>query len=454
MIFSLYHFDFIFIYLHPDIQASVQNLRALSILFVANFISGVAQGISMLAIPWYFAQREDMATFGVIFLLTNCVSLVWMPYAGVLVDKYNRKKILLFMSVTGFFVMGATAASGMIWEMSVLAAGLAFVYTFFHFNIHYSNLYAFVQEIIEEKYYARITSAMEVIHQLTTMLAGAVGAMLLVGTPDGMLNVFGAYIQTPWVIQAWDLHEIFALDALTYLLALAILWVIHYIPLKERYHEAGSVIARLNTGWQYLKTHRPILIFGTASFCVFVTIIVIGFYLNPTYVYNHLGESADVFAASEMYYALGAVAAGAGTLTLFRVWSIPNAVITLTMIAAIMYAVQAATTSVMLFYLAVLAMGLSNAGTRVLRTTYLMGQIPNQVFGRANGIFNMLNVLMRIVFMLIFAIPFLSDPKHVIYTFVVMSAFLVAASAVMIWVKPQLVRKTTDIKSTEIKRPE
>jgi MFS family permease len=419
----------------------LKNIRALSILFIGNFISGVAQGISMLAIPWYFARNEEMGTFGIIFLLTNCVSLIWMPYAGVLVDKYNRKRILLFMSVTGFVVMGGSALSGYLTEMPVWIPAIAFMYTFFHFNIHYTNLYAFVQEITEEKHYARITSAMEVIHQLTTMLAGAVGAVLLEGTHGGMLNVFGAYVKTPWEIPAWDLHEIFALDAGTYLVALLILWIISYLPLVERYHEEGSIMSRLNTGWQYLKTHKPILIFGAASFCVFVTIIIIGFYLNPTYVYSHLGKSADVFAASEMYYALGAVAAGAGTLAIFRRWSIPNAVILLTMIAATLYAVQAATRSVALFYLAVLAMGLSNAGTRVLRTTYLMYEIPNQVYGRANGIFNMINVGMRIIFMLLFAIPFLADPQHVKYTFYIMSAFLVVAAAVIFWIRLRLIHK-------------
>ncbi len=427
----------------------MKNTRALSILFVANFISGVAQGISMLAIPWYFARNEDMATFGIIFLLTNCVSLIWMPYAGVLVDRYNRKRILMLMCVTGFLVMGISAASGITSEVPLWIVALAFMYTFFHFNIHYTNLYAFVQEITEKRHYARITSMMEVIHQLTTMLAGAAGAMLLEGTPDGMLNIFGAYVKTPWEIESWDLHDIFALDAFTYLLALLILWIIRYVPLKDRHHESGSAMSRLNTGWQYLKAHRSILIFGAASFCVFVTIIIIGFYLNPTYVYSHLNKSADVFAASEMYYALGAVAAGAGTFAVFRRWSIPDAVICLTMIAAIMYAVQAATYSVALFYLAVLAMGLSNAGTRVLRTTYLMHEIPNQVYGRANGIFNMINVLMRIIFMLIFAIPFFADSNHVIYTFVVMSLFLIGASFVMIRVKPHLHRKNNDA-ATEI----
>jgi MFS-type transporter involved in bile tolerance (Atg22 family) len=110
------------------------------------------------------------------------------------------------------------------------------------------------------------------------------------------------------------------------------------------------------------------------------------------------------------------------------------------MVAAVLYTVQGFTTTVGLFYLAVLAMGLSNAGTRVLRTTYLMHEIPNQVYGRANGIFNMINVFMRVVFIFIFALPFFTTGDHVKYTLLILAVFLVAASGVMWWITPQLKR--------------
>ena len=394
----------------------------------------------MLAIPWYFTKSEEMGTFGVIFLITNCLSLVWMPYVGVLVDKYNRKRIMMIMAVTGFLIIGGASLYGESGSVPVWVAAVAFMYTFFHFNMHYTNLYAFVQEITEEAYYARITSAMEVIHQLTTMLAGAVGAILLDGTPNGLLNIFGVHVSTSWHIAPWSLDEIFALDASTYLLALCFFIALRYVPLKSRHHETGSIFSRLNAGWQYLRVHRPVLIFGIASYCVFVTIILIGFYTNPLYVHQRLGASADVFAASEMYYALGAVIAGASTLLIFRKWTVPNAVLLLTLIAAVMYAVQAWTLSVFLFYLAVLSMGLSNAGTRVLRTTYLMFEIPNHVYGRANGIFNMLNVFMRVCFMALFALPFFTTGDNVIYTLVILSIFLLGAAAVILWIRPQLHR--------------
>jgi hypothetical protein len=110
------------------------------------------------------------------------------------------------------------------------------------------------------------------------------------------------------------------------------------------------------------------------------------------------------------------------------------------MAAASLYAVQAMTHTVALFYLAVLTMGFSNAGTRVLRTTYLLFEIPNQVYGRASGIFNMLNVFMRIIFIAVFAFPFFTRSNHVIYTLIILSIFLVISSAVILWVRPHLHR--------------
>ena len=34
----------------------MQNKQAITLLFLANIISGLAQGISMVAIPWYFVK--------------------------------------------------------------------------------------------------------------------------------------------------------------------------------------------------------------------------------------------------------------------------------------------------------------------------------------------------------------------------------------------------------------
>ncbi|MES2781075.1 MAG: hypothetical protein V4651_14375, partial [Bacteroidota bacterium] len=44
---------------------NVKNKQSLNLLFTANGISGFAQGISMIAIPWYFTKSQAGTYFNV-----------------------------------------------------------------------------------------------------------------------------------------------------------------------------------------------------------------------------------------------------------------------------------------------------------------------------------------------------------------------------------------------------
>lgn len=177
----------------------MKNRKAIILLFIANSISGVAQGISMLAIPWYFAKQEAMAQFGLVYILTNILAFFWVPFSGTFIDRFNRKyiflaitaivgSILLIVAITGFQL------GGLPWYL----VAFIFMLTFFNYNIHYPNLYAFLQEITEAKNYARITSYIEIQGQLTSMLAGAAGAILLDGTQNGVWNILCSWSCARW----------------------------------------------------------------------------------------------------------------------------------------------------------------------------------------------------------------------------------------------------------------
>ena len=70
----------------------MKNKQAITLLFIANIISGFAQGISMLAIPWYFADILGMSsTYAKGYAILTFISLFWSLYSGTLVDRYSRK---------------------------------------------------------------------------------------------------------------------------------------------------------------------------------------------------------------------------------------------------------------------------------------------------------------------------------------------------------------------------
>ncbi len=411
----------------------MKNLKAIILLFLANSISGVAQGISMIAIPWYFAKENMMSGFGVIYVITSIISFLWVPYSGTLVDKYNRKYIFLTVSAVCGILLTAIAMLGdaKIGVNWMLVAA-AFIMTFVNYNIHYPNLYAFIQEITEKKHYGKVTSYIEIIGQLTSVMAGAGAALLLEGTSEGLINIFGLKVNIGVNIEAWTIFEIFKLDAASYLLAFLIILLIRYQPVAKKGTIVGSVWSQLQTGWQYLKTHPSIFLFGVASYSIFVTVLITTFYLGATYVKNHLTASGDVYAASEMYFALGSVFAGAGIRWIFKSITLPMAIIVMTIVTTGLFAVLSITTSIAIFYGMCLLLGIMNAGTRIMRVTYLFTHVPNYLYGRASSIFFLTNISFRILFLGIFSLAFFHEGNNVIYTFAILSVFLFLTALILI----------------------
>ncbi|HVA97600.1 MAG TPA: MFS transporter, partial [Bacteroidia bacterium] len=153
----------------------MKNKSALILLLAANIISGFAQGISMLAIPWYFTSMlEKNSFFGVIYLVITLASVFWGLYAGTLIDRYSRKKVFISINIAGAFVLGSVACIGFYFgSVPISLIILVFGATIFIYNVHYPTLYAFGQEITEQKNYGKINSFIEVQGQATSMFAGA-----------------------------------------------------------------------------------------------------------------------------------------------------------------------------------------------------------------------------------------------------------------------------------------
>lgn len=387
----------------------------------------------MIAIPWYFAMQEEMSTFGIIYILTNVIGLFWVPYSGTLIDKYNRKYIFLATTVISCLLLTVVTILGFYQDgLHLWIVGFVFMFTFFNYNIHYPNLYAFVQEISEKEKYGSISSYIEIQGQTTNILAGACAALLLEGSTDGILNIFGFSIATGWEFEAWEIHEIFALDAGTYVLGFIFILFIKYVPIAPRSIEIGTVTERLKTGIRYLSEHLQILVFGTASHAVFAAAIVTTMFLAPIYIKNHLLESGEIYASGKMFFAIGSVLSGIAVRQIFKNINIPLSIIILSSMAALAYMVLSINTVDIIFYLMSFVLGMANAGIRVQRVTYLFMHIPNQVYGRANSIFTQINTLFRIFFLLIFSMAFFQKGHEIVFAFAIFSLFLLLAIVVLI----------------------
>lgn len=416
---------------------NVKNKQSLNLLFTANGISGFAQGISMLAIPWYFTKSQSGTYFNVSYGIITAIVLFFGLYAGTLVDRFSRKAnflgnnlvcgiLILAISMLGYF----NGALDDFWVMSV------FGITMLNYNIHYPTLYAFGHEITEPQYYNKVNSNIEVVGQSSSILSGAFAALLIEGVALGKGKLFGFEVDMPFEIPRWEIWEIFMLNAVTYFIAAALVMMIRYTPIKQAKVELGSIWKRVVSGFTYLKQHPMFLIFGLFSYSVFAMLLVEIHAVLPGYIERHLQEQGSVFAAADLIYAIGALCAGLFVSKVFSSTHTVKAIIILTLITSGIFFWGFASKSVVVIYLISIILGFTNAGIRVLRLTYLFNHIPNELMGRVNSIFNMANVLTRTLFIFLFSMPFFTFGNHMIWAFLVMSFFLLV-SGVVLWVNLQ-----------------
>ena len=361
----------------------MQNKSALYLLLTANAVSGFAQGISMLAIPWYFSDILDASsTFGTIYGIVTFLTLFWGLYVGTLVDRYPRKNIFLSISLIGALIIGSVATTGFILdEVPMILIGIVFCTTLFIYIVHYPTLYAFGQEISERANYGKMNSFIEIQGQATSVISGAFAAVLITGIDQQFLTDIGLYGIIDFKLEAWTIHEIFLMDACTYLIAFILILFIKYTPVAKEKVDLGSIFTRLKQGASFLKNHPLLFHFGLGSYAIFAMFLIHIHQLMPIYVNNHLEANSAVYAGAKMLYALGAMLSGIGIRWVFKNTNTVKAVIIMMVLSFAVFELIAFTQSSTILIFVCFVLGLTNAGTRILRITYLFYHVPNNIIG-------------------------------------------------------------------------
>jgi MFS family permease len=147
----------------------------------------------------------------------------------------------------------------------------------------------------------------------------------------------------------------------------------------------------------------------------------------PAYVSHYLKESADVFASSEVYYSIGALLAGFGIRAITKRTDIITSIIILMVLTIISCIILTFTKSVAILFAMSLLIGLCNAGTRILRITYIFEKVSNNIIGRSGSVFNSISIIIRTFMIILFSMPFFASSENIRYGYLVGAAFLVLA---------------------------
>lgn len=388
----------------------MENKKAIGLLFTANIISGIAQGLTLLAIPWYFAATlNQTSVFALSMVGVTVISMFWQVYAGALIDRYSRK----WLFVLGSMIMGAFLGVVGFWggAQGFLPAALVIVVygsNQLFFNVHYPALYAFAQEITVPEQYGKINSWIEIQGQFTRIVAGVLGAILLAGSAETS-GFMGLNWQLPMEVAPWELWDILLLDAGTYFFAALIISQIKYTPVTQRNYVHEPLLKRIGQGISFLKANPLVFNFGFFSHILFAVVLVQITILLPVYVNEFLEKGADVFASGQAWYSVGALSSGVFLRRVFKGRLTVSATLINMLIAGGVMVYLAFGKSLGLFFVGTLLIGITNAGTRITRVTFLFNQIPNHLIGRCNSAFSILNTGFRGLLIALFSFPFFSE---------------------------------------------
>ena len=125
-----------------------------------------------------------------------------------------------------------------------------------------------------------------------------------------------------------------------------------------------------------------------------------------------------------MAYAVGAMLAGVLIIRLFKKKGLVAGVIAMMLVTVLTYLIAGFSNSITLYLLLSVVLGITNAGARVLRTTWLFQHVPNQTIGRVSSVFQSINILHRVALSAVCALPFFHAGNNIRFTYVICAAIV------------------------------
>ena len=396
----------------------MKNKFQLFLLFFAHIVSGIASGVTMISIPWYFTDSLNLNSyFSLMFGLVTFFGLFWGLYSGVLIDKYNRKKLLesinfftgLFIILIGFYIYLFSPKI----DFAIILIGFVFTITCFYYIIYYPTIYAFMQEITQKKNYVKINSYLEIVGQSTTVLAGSLAAILLSGITIYNLN-----------IKPWPIERVIILDGVTYLIGAFIISFIKHGK-KNQVIKNKSVVKSIKIGFHFLMKNKLILIYGLCSHIIFAFLLVELFTLLPLLIKNFFQKGAYLFAITDVCYACGALLSGIFIYKWINYYNKVKLTIILILLTSLSILILISNKFILSLLLTSIFLGISNSGVRIIRNSFLFDNIPNKYIGRVVSIFNSINTIIRMCLIFLFSLNYFSKGENVTDGYLICAIILV-----------------------------
>jgi DHA3 family macrolide efflux protein-like MFS transporter len=363
-----------------------------------------------MALPWIMLSEEGMGIFvAITALVCTSLSFIFTPFFATMIDRHSRKNILIFMQL----LQAITALLVFISYHNEFQSHwlLAFAQLIFWLSndLAWSCNNAFTQENYGQDEYAKISSYQEVVMQVTTLGAGALGIILL---------------------EYWSMLEFSFLAAFASLLSglcyIATPYKRQFSPsLKEAFFKqlvaSKSIFAKQIHLYAFL-----------ALSCLSYPVLTFLVKLVPIY-FAEQGISGSWFATWKMSYGLGALLSGLLIARLLARYDHENAMIVSILVMAFLLLLMGSYLSPTLIILLTIILGFFNSYNRIARTNKMHHVIVMQEKGRVEGGLKLFSTLAQSLSYVVIAL--LSYLQLTALGFIIIGIVLLIAGVIMLLLK-------------------
>jgi non-ribosomal peptide synthetase component F/MFS family permease len=244
-----------------DTPALPQSMRVYLLLWFSQFVSGIGTGLGSFALGvWVYRQNASATHYSMFTFVATCTTLLVVPLAGVLADRWDRKRLILFGDagaalMTSLMALALYTDTMRLWHVYIIAVvmvGFA--------ALQGPALVASTSMLIPRRQLARVSG----------MTQAAATATALVCPP-----LAGA------LVPVLDYHGVIAIDIATFLFAFIVLLFIRLPspPKSDRVRRRSSFLADFRFGWDYLRERPGLLsllwVFAATTFVLSIVRVLL-----------------------------------------------------------------------------------------------------------------------------------------------------------------------------------
>jgi MFS family permease len=237
------------------------GMRTFLLLWFSQFVSGIGTGLGSFALGiWVYRQNASVTQYSMFAFIATCTALLVGPLAGVLADRWDRKRLILLGDsgaavMTGLMALALYTGQMRLWHVYIIVVvmvGFA--------ALQGPAQVAVSSQLVSRRQLARVSGMIQ---------ASAIATGLVCPPLSGALVPVIGY------------HGVIAIDITTFLFAFVVLLLVR-LPRRAASaasRERRSILGDLRFGWDYLRQRPGLLnllwIFAATNFALSIVQVLL-----------------------------------------------------------------------------------------------------------------------------------------------------------------------------------